>query len=156
MMAVTRARAYGVFLLATASAFAFAPPALAVEGGTSFYLLGSKTTMAGYLPPPGFYGILSNYAYSGSADIDFETAGVELSGGVNADAYIALPTALWVMDKDILGGNLGFTLTTPFGGKRMDAGVITGRRGIELNADRDNWPSATPYSARRWAGTRAI
>jgi hypothetical protein len=26
-------------------------PAMAVEGGTSFYLLGSKTTMAGYLPP---------------------------------------------------------------------------------------------------------
>lgn len=119
-------------------------PAFAVEGGTSFYLLGSKTTMAGYLPPPGFYGILSNYGYSGSANIDFETAGVELSGGVNADAYIALPTALWVMDKDILGGNLGFTLTTPFGGKRMDAGVITGRFGRELNADRDNWAFGDP------------
>lgn len=120
------------------------PPALAVEGGTSFYLLGSKTTMAGYLPPPGFYGILSNYGYSGSADIDFETAGVELSGGVNADAYIALPSAVWVMDKDVLGGNLGFTLTTPFGGKRMEAGAITGRLGLELNANRDNWAFGDP------------
>ena len=50
-------------------------PAMAVEGGTSFYLLGSKTTMAGFLPPPGFYGLLQNYAYTGSADIDFETRG---------------------------------------------------------------------------------
>lgn len=144
MTAVAPRRAHGVFWFASAFLLACAPPALAVEGGTSFYLLGSKTTMAGYLPPPGFYGILSNYGYSGSADIDFETAGVELSGGVNADAYIALPTALWVMDKDVLGGNLGFTLTTPFGGKRMDAGVITGRRGIELNTDRDNWAFGDP------------
>ena len=138
------ARAYGAFCVAAASLVACAHPALAVEGGTSFYLLGSKTTMAGYLPPPGFYGILSNYGYSGSADIDFETAGVELTGGIDADAYIALPTALWVMDNDILGGNLAFTLTTPFGGKRMEAGAITGRTGVELNADRDNWAFGDP------------
>ena len=52
-----------------------APSALAVEAATSFYILGSKTTMSGYLPPPGAYGFLSNYVYSGSADIEFE-AGV--------------------------------------------------------------------------------
>jgi hypothetical protein len=125
----------------------FATPALAVEGGTSFYLLGSKTTMAGYLPPPGFYGILQNYAYSGSADIDFESAGLEISGGIDADAYIALPTAMWVMDHDVLGGNLAVSLTTPFGGKRMEAGAITNLRDIvqtELNATRDNFAFGDP------------
>ena len=125
----------------------FATPALAVEGGTSFYLLGSKTTMAGYLPPPGVYGQLSNYGYSGSADIDFESAGLEISGGVDADAYIALPTALWVMDRDVLGGNLAFTLTTPFGGKQMEAGVITklfGPATTEFNVTRDNWAFGDP------------
>ena len=64
-------------------------PALAVEGGTSFYLLGSKTTMAGFLPGPGFYGVLQNYAYSGSADIDFDTAGLKVTGGIEADACSA-------------------------------------------------------------------
>jgi hypothetical protein len=122
-------------------------PAVAVEGGTSFYLLGSKTTMAGFLPPPGFYGLLQNYAYTGSADIDFETAGITLSGGVDADAYIALPTALWVTEADVLGGNLAFTLTTPFGGKRVEAGAITNLLGLvskELNAERDNWAFGDP------------
>ena len=42
-----------------------ATPAMAVEGGTSFYLLGSKTTMGGYLPPPGVYGAVQNYSYTG-------------------------------------------------------------------------------------------
>jgi hypothetical protein len=121
-------------------------PAMAVEGGTSFYLLGSKTTMAGYLPAPGFYGILQNYAYSGSADIDFETAGLELSGGIEADAYIALPTAMWVLDQDILGGNLAFALTTPFGGKKMEAGAILdlAQTTKELDAERDNWAFGDP------------
>ncbi len=131
---------------AAAATAVLSSPALAVEGGTSFYLLGSKTTMAGFLPPPGFYGVLQNYAYTGSADIDFETAGVELSGGVDADAYIALPTALWVMDADVLGGNLAFTVTTPFGGKRVEAGIIANllNNQNELNAQRDNWAFGDP------------
>jgi len=126
---------------AAALAIVLSNPALAVEGGTSFYLLGSKTTMAGYLPAPGFYGVIQNYAYSGSADIEFESAGLEISGGIDADAYIALPTAMWVMDQDVLGGNLALSLTTPFGAKRMEAGVITNlydALSMELNADRDN------------------
>jgi hypothetical protein len=124
----------------------FATPAMAVEGGTSFYLLGSKTTMAGFLPPPGFYGVLQNYAYTGSADIDFETAGISLSGDVEADAYIALPTALWVTGADVLGGNLALALTTPFGGKRVEAGVIANllNNEKELNAERDNWAFGDP------------
>jgi hypothetical protein len=143
-MAWTLRSTIAIALLGTV---AFATPALAVEGGTSFYLLGSKTTMAGYLTPPGVYGSLQNYAYSGSADIDFETAGLELSGGVEADAYIALPTTMWVMDKDVLGGNLAFTVTTPFGGKQMQAGAITNLLGIaskELNAEQDNWAFGDP------------
>lgn len=123
----------------------FPDEARAVEGATSFYLLGSKTTMAGYLPPPGFYGLLQNYGYSGSADISIETARVELSGGIDADAYVALPTALWVINRDMLGGNLAFTLTAPLGGKRMEAGVLSsGPNNVELNARRDNWAFGDP------------
>lgn len=137
-----------IVLMAQAAALAglLSSPALAVEGGTSFYLLGSKTTMAGYLPAPGFYGVLQNYAYTGSADIDFETAGLELKGGIEADAYIALPTAMWVMDQDVLGGNLAFTLTTPYGGKQMEAGAILNLRSFETeaNVERDNWAFGDP------------
>jgi hypothetical protein len=140
-------RTWSAGTFALLGSLAFAAPALAVEGGTSFYLLGSKTTMAGYLPPPGFYGSLQNYVYSGSADIDFETAGLELSGGVEADAYIALPTAMFVLDQDVLGGHLAFTVTAPFGGKQVQAGAITNLLGVastEVNAEQDNWAFGDP------------
>ena len=138
-----------ILLIARAAALAavLSTPALAVEGGTSFYLLGSKTTMSGFVPPPGFYGALQNYYYSGSADIDFKTAGLSIEGGIDADAYIALPTAMWVMDQDVLGGNLAFTLTTPFGGKQMQAGAIVdliGPGSTDVNAERDNWAFGDP------------
>lgn len=136
-----------LFAQAAALTALFSSPAMAVEGATSFYLLGSKTTMSGYLPPPGFYGLLQNYAYTGSTDIEIETARVELEGGVDADAYIALPTALWVTGLDVLGGNLAFTLTTPFGGKRVEAGAIIDVVSLnpkELNAKQDNWAFGDP------------
>ena len=58
--------------------------ATAVEGGAGFYLLGSTTTNAGILPPPGTYVIDYNYFYSGSTDIAFDRAGLILDGGVEA------------------------------------------------------------------------
>jgi hypothetical protein len=121
-----------------------APSAHAVEAATSFYILGSKTTMSGYLPPPGAYGFLSNYVYSGSADIEFEAGGVTVSGGIDADAYIAMPTGLWVLHEDILGGNLAFSLTAPFAGKKMEAGAFISPTGTQLNAKRDNWAFGDP------------
>ena len=121
-----------------------APSAHAVEAATSFYILGSKTTISGYLPPPGAYGFLSNYVYSGSADIEFEAGGVTVSGGIDADAYIAMPTALWVLNEDILGGNLAFSLTAPFAGKKMEAGAFISPTGTQLNAKRDNWAFGDP------------
>jgi hypothetical protein len=127
-----------------ALAVVLSTPALAVEGGTNFYLLGSKTTMGGYLPPPGVYGVLQNYGYTGKADIDFQRAGVGLSGGVRADAYIVLPTALWVLDRDVLGGNLALSVTTPFGGKTLNVDLLTTGLGLELNAERDNWAFGDP------------
>jgi hypothetical protein len=131
-------------LAAAAGASLLSQQALASEGGTNLYLLGSKTTMGGYLPPPGVYGSVQNYFYTGSADIEFQAGGVSLSGGVDADAYVALPTALWVSDADILGGNLAFSLTTPFGGKQLDVGLLATRTGFEANASRDNWAFGDP------------
>jgi hypothetical protein len=137
-------RSIWVAVQAAALAMVFATPALSAEGGTGFYLLGSKTTMGGYLPPAGVYGIVQNYGYTGSADIDFQAGGVGLSGGIEADAYFALPTVLWVTDQDVLGGNLAFSLTTPFGGKRVSAGLITKRFGLEFDAERDNFNFGDP------------
>ena len=42
--------------------------ALAAEGGTGWYLLGSRTEMAGYLPPPGFFAQSTNYYLLGKQE----------------------------------------------------------------------------------------
>lgn len=98
-------------------------PAHAVEGAIGFYLLGSKTTMAGYLPPPGTYFLDYNYYYSGSTDFALEVAGLTLDGGVDADAYYNLVTPMWVAPGKVLGGNIAFLMLAPIGWKRVEAGA---------------------------------
>ncbi len=107
--------------------------ARAAEGAAGFYLLGSKTTMAGYLPPPGTYVQDMNYFYSGSSDKTLDFAGVTISGGVDADVYYTLPVGLWVAPGKVLGGNFAFTVLAPIGWKNVNAGVsLTGPGGGAL------------------------
>jgi hypothetical protein len=53
---------------------------------------------------------------------------------------------MWVLEQTVMGGNLAFSLTTPFGGKQVEAGAITNLLGLsrELNAKRDNWAFGDP------------
>ena len=106
----------------------------AAENGTGFYLLGSKTSMAGFVPPPGTYFIDTNYFYSGGTDINFQSGGVEFEGGVDASAYYQMPIALWVLDEPVLGGNLGLNVIVPIGWKSMESnGVVSfPRRSFEV------------------------
>lgn len=128
--------------LATAAATAW-NHANAAEGATGFYLLGSKTSMAGFIPPPGTYLTDINYLYSGSAsaNVDLEFAGVTLSGGVDADAYYNIPIGMWVAPGKIANGNLALVVMAPIGWKDVKAGVeITGPGGgtIATNVQDDN------------------
>jgi len=97
--------------------------ATAVESGYGFYLLGSTTTNAGILPPPGTYIIDYNYFYSGSTDFTFETAGLVLDGGVEAGVYGNVSAPLWVAPGKLLGGNIGFLMLIPIIHKDVNAGA---------------------------------
>lgn len=119
----------------------------AAESATGFYLLGSKTSMAGFIPPPGTYVSNTNYYYAGSADVDLNIGGLTLSGGIDADVYINMPTALWVAPEKVLGGNLALNLTGVVGWKDVEAnatvsgpggGTITGR------IQNDDWHFGDP------------
>ena len=104
----------------------------AAENASGIYLLGSKTSMAGFVPPPGTYVQDINFAYSGSAS-GAAAVGVALrqTGNVTIDAqidvtgnaYINLPIALWIAPQKVLGGNVGFGLLTPFGWKGVDVDI---------------------------------
>ena len=97
--------------------------ATAVESGYGFYLLGSTTTSAGILPPPGTYVLDYNYFYSGSTDFTFETAGLILGAGVEGGVYGNVPAPLWVAPGKVLGGHIGFLMLIPVIHKDVDAGA---------------------------------
>ena len=105
-------------------------PVRAAEQATGVYLLGSKSSMAGFLPPPGTYGSSMKYYYDGSASGSAaagralgQIGNVTLQADIDIDAkvFIELPTLLLVTPYKVLGGNIAFGAIVPFGWK--DIGV---------------------------------
>lgn len=121
--------------IAFAVASAVSSQAQAAENAAGFYLLGGKTSMAGYVPPPGTYVTDINYFYSGDAGrqaavgIALRRIGavldIDANVSIDAEAYINAPFALWVAPEKVLGGNVGFGVMVPFGYKRVDISLDT-------------------------------
>jgi len=112
--------------LVASMAFAASIPvaAWAAEGGAGFYLLGSKGPAAAIMPPPGVF--FSNDVYMYSGDLGGGKAlptGGRLAVGVDGAAAIDVPTALWVLHEEVLGGHAGLSATIPFGWKNTKADV---------------------------------
>jgi hypothetical protein len=113
--------------------------AQAAENATQFYILGLKTTMAGFTPPPGTYLIDINYFYAGSASGNaavgialrrLETPNLPprrftLQADINldADAELTAPLLLWVAPEKVLGGNVGLGVIVPYGRKAVDVDI---------------------------------
>jgi len=104
---------------------------MAAEGGAGFYLLGSKGPTAAITPPPGVFFSNDIYIYSG--DLGGGKAlpsGGRLAVGVEGSAAIDVPTVLWILPEEVMGGHLGFSATLPIGWKNTDADVtLAGPRG---------------------------
>jgi hypothetical protein len=107
----------------------------AAENAAGFYLLGAKTAMAGYVPPPGTYVTGLNYYYAGDAGgqaavgIALRRTGavldIDAKLHIDANAYINAPLALWVAPEKVMGGNVGFGVMVPVGQKKVDIGIDT-------------------------------
>src|SRR5262245_14443493 len=111
----------------------------AAENATNFYILGLKTQMAGYTPPPGVYFTDINYFYAGSAsgnaakgitlrrliDPDAPPRRLTIEANINldADGEVAAPLLLWVAPEKVLGGNVGLGVILPFGRKAIDVDI---------------------------------
>lgn len=95
---------------------------IAAEGGAGFYLLGSKGPAAAVTPPPGVFFQNDIYIYSGDlgGNRSLPTGG-RLAVGVEGNAVIELPTVLWVLPEEIVGGHLGLSATLPIGWKKTSA-----------------------------------
>lgn len=105
------------------------------ENATQWYALGTKASMAGFVPPPGTYFVDVNLYYSGDArgtaargvalrDIGVANIGGQLSVDaeirVDGQVYYNLPSMLWVAPGKVLGGNVGFGAIVPVGWKDVD------------------------------------
>lgn len=77
------------------------------------------------MPPPGFYFENDFYSYSGrlSARTQTQIGGAVLAN-VKVEARVDFVTPTWVTPVKILGGDLGFALTLPFGDPRVSAGAL--------------------------------
>ncbi len=102
-----------------------AGPALATEGGASLYIPGLRGPLSGLVPPPGFYFQNDFYSYSGSlpGSRRLQLGGAVLSD-VKVEARVNFLTPTWVTPLEVLGGNLGFAVTLPFGVPRISAGAV--------------------------------
>lgn len=126
-------RAYSIAALAIAATAVCGEQAWATEQATSVYLLGSKGSLAGIIPPPGTYFIDANYYYSGSASgqaalgVTLRRTGTRNTNGVpiqveadikvDGQAYYQIPTVVWVAPGRVMGGHFGLSLATPIGWK---------------------------------------
>jgi hypothetical protein len=104
----------------------------AAENATGLYLLGVKTSMAGFVPPPGTYVTDINLYYSGSASgaaavgIALRQTGnltIDANVKLQADAYVNAPFALWIAPQKVWGGNVGLGVMVPFGWKGVDVDI---------------------------------
>jgi hypothetical protein len=116
-------------------------PAEAAESAAGIYLLGTKTTMAGFTPPPGTYLVDVNYFYAGDArgnaaagvalrnfqdrfpNLPPVTLEIQADLKVNGDAQIVMPSFLWVAPGKVFGGNVGFGAIMVVGRKAIDVDV---------------------------------
>jgi hypothetical protein len=140
----------------------------AAEAATGVYLLGSRGPNAGITPPPGVYFQDDTYFYSGKIGGGGTTLplGGLLLANVSATTWINLPTTLWVTPLKLFGGDLAFSLTTPFGDPRVNANLLVnsprlgpiGINATDANFDMSDlflnsfvgWHSGIPLAAWRW------
>lgn len=106
-------------------------PVQAAEGGSGFYLLGTRSQMAGMSLPAGMYVQNDLYFYSGKSRTDLD---VPLAGGaylgVDALAYVDLPTLIWVPEAHMGGARLTVNATLPMGYKKVSAFAALPAAGI--------------------------
>jgi hypothetical protein len=97
----------------------------ATEGGASLFLPGAHGPGAGIVPPPGFFFNNDAYSYSGeiSGGRQIQIGGAVLAN-VKIEARADFMTGTWVTPLEILGGNLAFGVSLPFGVPRVSAGAV--------------------------------
>jgi hypothetical protein len=102
-------------VLSSFVALCWAGPALAAEGGTGAYQLGSRGAGSGVTPPPGVYLSDQVWSYRGDIEGRLPTVGGPIAAQATVNTLVNIPTLLWVTPVEVLGGRLGMSATVPYG-----------------------------------------
>ncbi|CAD5108575.1 SphA family protein [Zestomonas carbonaria] len=116
-----RFRAASLTRLATALALAGGASLVqATEGGVSSWPMGIEIHGMGILPPPGTYGqvFVGNYL----ADTLRDDAGDKLPVDFDLRVTTIVPRFVWVTERQVLGGQLGFHALLPLNDIRLNVG----------------------------------
>jgi hypothetical protein len=107
---IIRTTAYRWSALA-ATATLIAAPALATEGGSGAYLLGTRDSLAGIVPPPGTYLSVDVVNISGTAPL------LSIGGAILVDPQIDVTVIktnfTHSFSQKVLGGRFAVTITQP-------------------------------------------
>ena len=108
--------------------------AYAADGGSGFYLLGSKGSLAGILPPEGIFYTNDLYFYSGSAEGGkrFPTIGGDLAVGLKAKAFTSVNTLLYSTPQELFGGRFAVGVALPLVDLHVDANAEFTLGGIPI------------------------
>lgn len=122
------------YILAVSSLFIFQntifTTADAAEGGTETYLLGSRDSMAGALPPPGTY-FKTDFQYY-SATTGTITAGGIVAVTPSVKTKVSITNITHVTNYQVFGASLGLSVSLPVAYAAIDItggipGFLTGR-----------------------------
>ena len=115
------------------------PPAQAAESGTGVYLLGYQSSMAGFLPPPGFYLRNDLYLYEGTAEV-LPLSGL-LEANLRARYVINMVSGTAVTPWKIFGANYAVGLLWAVVGNTFIKGQvdIDNRFGASREGDRTDF-----------------
>ena len=98
-------------LFCAAAVLAAASPALATEGGSGAYLLGSRDSMAGIVPPKGTYLSVDGINISGTAP--FISLGGAVVSNADLNVWVTKVNLTRSFGSNVLGGRFAITFTQP-------------------------------------------
>ncbi len=101
----------GLLAVMAALAVGASGTAMAVEGGSGAYLLGTRDIVAGIVPPPGFY-VSEDFVYI-SGDIGGLSLAQAIATDVNLTAVVNKLSATYVPTAPVLGGRVGLSVQLP-------------------------------------------
>ncbi len=108
-----------------------ATPALATEGGTGHYLLGSRDALSGIVPPPGTY-VSTDFVYL-NASVDLLSIGGVVLANASTEALVTKLSMTRSFREKILGGRLMVSVTQPVvtGSLTFDSIVLGSNRRVK-------------------------